>query len=408
MPSPSEPPAVGYVLKVFPRLSETFILNEIVAREQAGERVEIASLRAPTDGRFHAKLAELRAPVHWIRNDLRSAERLWAILGEARTSLPRLSTTLPELLESDVGEAVQAVELAKWAVERDIDHLHAHFATMATVVTRLASRMTGIPYSFTAHAKDIYHESVDEEVLGTAIAEAHHVVTVSDFNVAELVARFAGAATRVRRVYNGLDLETLRFRPSSLEPPSIVAVGRLVEKKGFADLIDAVSVLAARDVVVPTRIAGGGRLEPALRDQVEISALGGVVEMLGPRTQCEIITLIHSATVVVAPCVTAADGDRDGLPTVLLEAMAMGTPVIATAVTGIPEAVVDGETGLIVPERDPYALADAIERLLGDPALRTRLAVAARAMVEERFDVRVQAASLGALRTGTRHVAVTA
>ena len=209
-------------------------------------------------------------------------------------------------------------------------------------------------------------------------------------------------------MYNGLDLETLRFRPSSLKPPSIVAVGRLVEKKGFADLIDAVSVLAARDVVVPTRIAGGGRLEPALREQVEISALGGMVEMLGPRTQCEIITLIHSATVVVAPCVTAADGDRDGLPTVLLEAMAMGTPVIATAVTGIPEAVVDGETGLIVPERDPYALADAVERLLGDPALRTRLAVAARAMVEERFDVRVQAASLGALRTGSRHVAVTA
>jgi glycosyltransferase involved in cell wall biosynthesis len=169
-----------------------------------------------------------------------------------------------------------------------------------------------------------------------------------------------------------------------------------------------VSVLAERGVLVPTRIVGGGRLEHDLGAQIEACALGGTVELVGARSQTDVLDLIRRAAVLVAPCVTALDGDRDGLPTVLLEAMATGTPVIATPVTGIPEVVIDGETGLVVPESDPYALANAIERLLGDPTLGARLARAARALVEEQFDVRRQAAALGALRLGRRCEAVSA
>jgi glycosyltransferase involved in cell wall biosynthesis len=397
MPSPCDAPVIGYVLKMFPRLSETFIVTEIVARERRGEHIEIASLRAPVDGRFHANLADIRGSVTWILDDVRSGDRLWTTMAAARHLLPRFDAAVAELLAARAGDAVQAVEVARWALERGVDHLHAHFATTATLVARLASQLTGLPYSFTAHAKDIFQESVDEDHLGRALRDAHHTVTVSEYNVEYLSRRFPDVTQRLRRVYNGLDLDALRPRPRGASAPTLVAVGRLVEKKGFADLIDAVAVLYSRGIVLPTRIAGAGPVGDALRRQIVESGLENVVELVGPLTQTSTHDLIAEGTIFAAPAVVAADGDRDGLPTVLLEAMALGTPVVATAVTGIPEAVVDGETGLLVPDRDPFALADAIQRLLDDAALRTRLSRAARSLLERRFDVRTQAAELAEL-----------
>lgn len=399
MPAPDDRP-VGYVLKMFPRLSETFVVNEIVARERAGERIEIAALRPPRDARFHAKLGELRARVEWIPDDVRSADRVWAILGQATADLPGLATALPELLAADAGVAVQAIEVARWALRHDVAHLHAHFASLATTVTRLASSLTGIPYSFTAHAKDIFHRDVDEAALGRAIDEATHVVTVSDFNVADLRARFPLTATPIRRVYNGIDLDELPFHPSSAEPTSLLAVGRLVEKKGFADLVDALSILAERGRRVRTTVIGAGPLADTIAAHIAACGLGSSVELAGARTQSDVHRAMRQATLLVMPCVTAADGDRDGLPTVVLESMALGTPVVATAVTGMPEAIVDHDTGRLVPERDPYALADAIDDLLDDEATRRRVAIAARRLVEDRFDVRIQAAELRRCQEG--------
>jgi glycosyltransferase involved in cell wall biosynthesis len=248
---------------------------------------------------------------------------------------------------------------------------------------------------------------VDDRALAGAVRSADHVVTVSDYNVAELRRRLPpDCVDRIHRVYNGLDLDVLPFRTQHAgEPATLLAAGRLVEKKGFADLIDALAILRDRGRALPATIVGGGRLDADLRAQVDACGLTDLVTFTGPLPQDATHDLMRRATVFAAPVVVAPDGDRDGLPTVLLEAMALGTPVVTTGVTGIPEAVQDGRTGLVVPERAPYALADAIERLLDDAALRTRLVTNARVLVEREFTASRQARELAALRAGRTRIA---
>lgn len=385
---------VGYVLKMYPRFSETFILNEVLALEAAGADLEIFSLRAPADGRFHEALADVRAPVTYLTHHGRRASDLWTLLQGAARELPDLALHLDEILAADVDDAAQALELAMLVHRRGIDHLHAHFASVATTVARLASLLTGVTYSFTAHAKDIFHDEVDDGDLRRKIEGAAAVVTVSDFNLDHLRRSFPTVASCVERIYNGLDL--LRFPYTSPEhrPPLVVAVGRLVEKKGFADLVTACAVLVARGRTFHCEVVGSGPEEGALRLQIDRLGLAGVVRLCGPLPQHQVRTTVANAAALVAPCVVGSDGNRDGLPTVLLEAMALGTPCVATPVTGIPEAVHHDRSGLLVPEADPHALATAIGRLLDDADLRTRLASAARGLVEEEFDVHRQSARL--------------
>ncbi|MDQ3469855.1 MAG: colanic acid biosynthesis glycosyltransferase WcaL, partial [Actinomycetota bacterium] len=191
----------GYVVKVYPRFSETFIVREILAREAAGEDIAIASLRPTSDARFHDLLAKVRAPVSWIAHDQRSASRLWEALRQL-PDLPGAHAALPELFAEDHDVAVQAVTLAGWARAERITHLHAHFASLPGRTTRLAARLAGVPYSVTAHAKDLFHDDVDRARLGTVLADAHHVITVSDHNVQWIGDRFPAAGEHVHRVYN--------------------------------------------------------------------------------------------------------------------------------------------------------------------------------------------------------------
>ncbi len=389
--SPAEP-RVGYVTKMFPRFSETFIVNEVLAHEAAGLDLEIFSLRPPADGRFHGSLAAVRAPVTYIPHADPKARAVWDALARAESALPGLAATLPELTSASVTDAAQALEVALLSVERGVDHLHAHFATVGTTVARLAGLLADIPYSFTAHAKDIFHESVDPGDLRTKLADAAAVVTVSDFNLDHLRSTFGSDAATVRRIYNGLDLDAFPYRSPADRPPVVVAVGRLVEKKGFQDLVTACAVLRDRGTRVACRIVGAGPEEAALRAQVSSLGLEGTVELLGPRVQHEVAELVQGAAAFAAPCVVGEDGNRDGMPTVLLEAMALGAPCVATPVTGIPELLDDERSGLLVDERSPVALAGAIERLVDDSDLRVALAEAARARIEADFDVHQQAA----------------
>ncbi len=392
--SPSELPRVGYVLKMYPRFSETFILSEILAHEAAGADLAIFSLRPPADGRFHEALAEVRAPVTYLHHHGRRAGDLWDLLRAGGAELPGLALHLDELLAADVDDGAQAVELALLARAGGIGHFHAHFASVATTVARLASILSGIPYSFTAHAKDIFHESVDPADLRSKLDGAVAGVTVSDFNLGHLRSRHGAAASAAVRVYNGLDLRRFPYAAPDLRPPLVVGVGRLVEKKGFVDLVEACALLVARGRRFRCEIVGAGPEHEALRRRIGDHRLSATVVLRGPLPQSGVRSLVAGAAVLAAPCVVAADGNRDGLPTVLLEAMALGTPCIATPVTGIPEAVRHGSTGLLVDEHDPEALATAIERLLDDCDLRVRLAGAARVLIEEEFDVQRQAARL--------------
>lgn len=387
---------VAYVLKMYPRFSETFIVNEVLAHEAAGTDVRIVSLRAPADGRFHESLAEVRAPVTYLRHKGWRAEDLWTTLEASCRAWPDLPSVLPELLAAEVDDAAQALQLAALVRAEGITHLHAHFASVATTVARLASLITGVPYTFTAHAKDIFHAEVDDTDLARKISSAVACVTVSDFNADHLRGLPGSSPDRVVRIYNGLDLTRFPHRPDPGDAGEVdvVAVGRLVEKKGFDVLLDAVAELHRRGRPVRCDVVGAGPLEGALRRRVLDLGLDRSVRLLGPRPQGQVRRAVQGATVLAAPCVVAADGNRDGMPTVLLESMALGTPVVATGVTGVPELVQEGVTGLLVAQGDATALADALARLLDEPALRARLSAAARERVELDFDVRHQAAAL--------------
>ncbi len=385
--SPPESPRIAYVLKRYPRYSETFIVNEILAHEAAGTELAIFSLYPPSDSHFQDILSRVRAPVTYLASTRPKAGDLWDLLLEARNAGLEVTGFLSSIQQEDARDACWALELALAVKKQGLTHLHAHFASGATMVARLASKLTGVPYSFTAHAKDIFHESVVAEDLHLKLTEAAAVVTVSDFNLEYLQGRFGDAALRVRRIYNGMDLERFPYASPETRPSEIVAVGRLVEKKGFADLVRACAILREQGERFRCCIIGTGELEAELRDQIAALGLTAEVELLGARPQRELAGFLQNAAAFAAPCVVGEDGNRDGLPTVLLEAMALGTPCVSTDVTGIPEVLEDGVTGLEVPQHDPEALANALARLLRDSHLRVRLAHSARRRLEEDFDI---------------------
>jgi colanic acid/amylovoran biosynthesis glycosyltransferase len=388
---------VGYVVKTYPRFSETFIVTEILAHEAAGQALEIFALRPPSDTHFQNLISLVRSPVTYIDAEPRRASDLWDMLREAGESVPGGWAGLEAAREHDMRDVYQSLLLVREARARGITHLHAHFASVATTVAALAAHLGGLSFTFTAHAKDIFHESVDAAQLRSKLAAAKAVVTVSDYNVAYLRRTFGVAASTVRRVYNGLDLDRFPFTAPTSRPPMIVAVGRLVEKKGFADLITACAQLREQGREFRCMIIGSGPLRDALHAQIEQLGIGCHVELLGPRPQSEVVQHVRDAAVFAAPCIDGADGNRDGLPTVLLEAMALGTPCVSTDVTGIPEIVRDGETGLLVTQRDVAGLARAIDGLLAEPALGVALAERARRLMEDEFDIHRNTVQLRAL-----------
>lgn len=393
---------VGYVVKIYPRFSETFIVTEILAREAAGEELEIFSLRPPVDPRFHPELARVQAPVTYVTRPQKLSEG-WPIIAEAHGLIQnfaqRFAALLPDLAECEASEVHQGVELATRVVERGITHLHAHFGSIAARTARIASALAGVPFSFTAHAKDIYHEQVDQAALIRLMQDAHHTVTVSDFNHRYLSALSPAASGRLHRVYNGLELDRFPFRdPAPVHTPfRIAAVGRLVEKKGFSFLVDAVGALVRAGHQVDVRIAGGGELRDDLAARIRLLDLEEHIQLLGPRTQSEVIELLRWADVFAAPCVIGADGNADGLPTVLLEAMAMGVVCIGSDVTGIPEVLTGAggtSTGLLVRAGNVEDLAEALAAVASRSFPRAETARSARALIERCFDSRVQCVQL--------------
>ncbi len=381
-------PRVGYVVKRYPRYSETFIVNEILAHEEAGLSLDIFALRQSSDSHFQDSISRVRAPVTYLpAPNVLSAGEFWDELMAAVKPMPGWVAGLQAAQYEVARDVYQAALLALQARDKGIRHLHAHFATSAATVARLAALFGGMTYSFTAHAKDIFHDSVDDNDLRRKIQDATSVVTVSDYNVDFLQSKFADSAAKVHRIYNGLDLPRLPFFNPNHRPPCIVAVGRLIEKKGFADLIAACAKLDQRDIDFQCQIIGSGPLQDVLKADIQQRGLQHKVMMLGPLPQRDVIACLQEAAVFAAPCVVGADGNRDGLPTVLLEAMALGVPCISTDVTGIPEAIKHNHTGIIVPQKDVTALARELEHLLSHPQERTRLAQQARRLIERDFDI---------------------
>nr|WP_315178500.1 glycosyltransferase [uncultured Cardiobacterium sp.] len=221
---------IGYVLKRYPRFSETFIVNEILAHEKAGAKIRIYALGPVQETHFQEAIARVRAPVHRIRHQYHDTLLYWQHLRKAHAQLPNFDTELALSEEHDAATIGQAITLALTAREHGITHLHAHFGTQAATIARLAGHFAAIPYSFTAHAKDIYHHYAEPVNLATKIQDAAFTITVSDYNLAHLRTEYHSSAP-IYRIYNGLDLDQFPYQIPRDRPPHILAVGRLVEKK---------------------------------------------------------------------------------------------------------------------------------------------------------------------------------
>lgn len=409
-------PRIAYLLKKFPRLSETFILNELLGLQDHDVELHVFSRRAPDDEPRHPELGRLSASVEVLPHP-RTIDPWTLLFGGADGPWDALLARLPDLVRALDGfdlprlpELVgEAVYLRRRCAELGIDHVHVHFGTDAAVVAWILSELGGPGYSITLHAKDIYRSSVDAGRLERVVAGSAFSVTVCDANVRHLATMLGDAGrARVRRLYNGIDLTVHGVWDGARDEAHVLSVGRLVEKKGFDVLLAALAHLRDAGRTLRATFVGDGEERDALvalRDSLGLSAS---VTFAGPLPQDEVRRLLGTATLFALPCRVGTDGNRDALPTVLLEALAWGLPVVSTPVTGIPEIVGEGRAGLLVPEDDPRSLAVAMARLLDEPALRDELAEAGRRRAVEHFDVMRNTAVLSswlaeaAHRAGTR------
>ncbi len=383
---------IAYLLKKFPRLSETFVLGEILRQENLGQDLHVFSRRAPDDEPRHPELARLRATVERVpsQHALDPWKELFVEPGPgARATFDELQQVAREFGRYEnlrLGRVLaEALYLRRRTEELGIDHLHAHFATESAIVAMLVHELGGPTYSVTAHAKDIYRSTVDQSLLDRLVGSSQFTVTVCDANVRFLEERLSDLAmSRVRRLYNGIDLTDFTPPKQARDENHVLAIGRLVEKKGFDILLDALDLLRERGVCPQLTLVGQGPEQEHLEARIERLGLQDQVTFAGGMDQDGVRRLLARATIFALPCIIGADGNRDALPTVLLEALACGLPIVSTPVTGIPEIV--GEEGILVPERDALATANAMQKLLGDAELRARFAAGGRERAERLFD----------------------
>jgi glycosyltransferase involved in cell wall biosynthesis len=428
--------AVGYVLMGFPRLSETFIASEILRVERAGvplrlyvvkpiEEKELGLNHPVADAlkarpQYLPEAVQLTKPLRqWRVSDLRPfLPALRRVARERPAGVARAAAGVLHRAVRDrekpwsaprkviIKEFFQAAALADALLDApEVRHLHAHFAHGTTTVTWRAAQMVGLPFSFTGHARDIYAPELNPNgLLRQKLNAATFAVTCTEANVRHL--RAIAPDAQIHRIYHGLNAEVAALlddtppRPEHNGALQIIGVGRLVEKKGFDVLVEACGELRARGVPFEARIIGQDDKHGAVvRERIATLDLAEEVHLDGPTDQAGLYTAYRAADVVCQPS-RLLPNDRDGIPNVLVEAMACGTPVVTTPISAIPELVVDGANGLLVEPDDPIALADALERLHGDRELGERLARNGEDTVRTRFDGDRMAGALAAIFAG--------
>lgn len=399
------------VMKGYPRLSETFIAGELKALEDAGLVLDIVAMRRPGDGKRHPVHDEIKAQVSYLPEYLH-----WEPLRVARGMLKAarlpgfrkaLSALLADLRRDDIRDrlrrfgqgAVLAAEMpgdARW--------LYVHFIHTPASVTRYASLMTGLPWSCSAHAKDIW-TSADWD-LGDKLGAAQWTTTCTRVGHQRLAALAQGRRP-VHLVYHGIDLErfaaadgaqSARDGTQAGDPVRILAVGRAVPKKGLDVLLSALAMLP-RELSWRLVHIGGGDQRPALERQAATHGIGDRITWRGAEDQPAVLAAYRQADVFALPCRVTDSGDRDGVPNVLVEAQSQGLACISTTVGGVPELIIDGETGVLVAPDDPGALAGALAQLICKPALRRRLGRAGEMRVRQHFDAATSGPALAEIFT---------
>ena len=400
-PAPEAPARVGYLMSWYPTVTETFVLHEMLELRRLGVDLEIFPLfGAATDLRHpgaealadrvhhHRGLSAelLLAQLHWLVRRPRAYLGAWAraLAGNLRS---------PAFLAKALVVVPRAAVVARLMEERGIRHVHAHWATHPALAAYVIRLLTGLGYSFTANAHDLY---LDRSMLKEKIAAAKFVVTISRYNRSLLERLYGPAAAKTLVIPCGVDPRL--FEGRAPRPPDgtfrIACVAGLRDYKGHRWLVDACALLRDRGVRFHCLLVGEGPERAAIERQVAALGLSPLFTLLGDQPHDRIRALLDGSDAMVMPSIVTPGGMMDGIPVALMEAMAIGLPVVSTRVSGIPELVVDGRTGLLAPEKDGPALAAALARLARDPALARRLGEAGRAHVLERFNLEVNAGRL--------------
>ncbi|OAI56780.1 hypothetical protein AYO50_02405 [Acidobacteria bacterium SCGC AG-212-P17] len=412
---------IAYVLKGYPRLTDTFITSEVYRMEQQGLRLRVFVIKPCTEPVPSDLLDRIAAkPVYMPETTSMSKSSLFKWLSRnLKHFLPSLRRVIrkhPIGVFRAAGVAfAQAVRARKgfWSWPRkvyakeflqgvmladmleqsgDVSHIHGHYCHGATTVTWFASMMTKLPFSFTAHAKDIYLPSLNPAgLLRRKMDAARFVITCTDANRDYL--ENLGSKTPVYCIYHGLNAEfcnIMKEQPAARATNGhfrVLGVGRLIPKKGFDILVQACAVLHQKGVPFEAVIvAEGGEHEEEIRRLIKVNGLENSVFLPGPMSQSQLFDEYRKASAFCLPCRVLENGDRDGIPNVLMEAMAVGVPVVSTPISGIPELIHDGVNGLLVPSEDSRALAQAFLRLIRDNRLAADLSHNAQETIELRFN----------------------
>jgi len=387
----------AYLFERFPSFGQTFCYREVAELGRQGVEPPIFSIRNPKNEPAQDWDARIVKRVHYLPEEKELLDSVQQA-SKKRKLTPEIIATLDEWgRRTDFLRLYQAVYVGLRLREAGINRVHAHFAGMAARTAFWIAKFFPITFSLTAHANDIFAPRNFEIDLDKLVSAARVIVTETDYSEKFLRERFPERADRIHRLYNGLNLAEFGRANFSSDPPLIVAIGRLIPKKGFANLIRACALLVERGRPFRCEIFGDGPLENQLRALIEDLGLREHIQLPGPRPQHELRARLANANVFVLPSVPEAEGGMDNLPTVIMEAMATGLPVVSTTIGGIPEMVIENETGFLVQPQDTAALVEAVEKVTNDRSLGQRLGRAGYERAQNLFSIEKNVRELCAL-----------
>jgi len=395
---------VAYIVSSYPSVTQTFVMRELLELERNGFHLNIFCLHQPNSGTEHPEARALRAPIIYIPGTREGLPLLLLTHIHCLALNPlRYLKTIRYVVSKNNANFWEAFLRAGFMVAKlwhtDTYHLHAHFAANQTLVAMLVSSLTGISYSFTAHAYDIF---IEQQGLTEKIRSAKFVVTISDFNRKYLTPYCTDekVLSKIHIVHCGIDLDQFALTKARRNKRSlsgsftILTVAHLGEKKGHIYLLQALSLLKGKGRILHWIVAGDGPQRSLLEEEVRARGLTGQVTFAGEAASDEVLKLLERADVFVLPCVRAENGDMDGIPVALMDAMAAGVPVISTTISGIPELIDHGKNGLLVKPKDVRELAETIEYLFDHPEEGRRLGKAAPDKVAQHFELKTSVRKL--------------